>query len=116
MHIPPIFDSWLSVLLYFLFLFIIGKGIQQFVKIRFGDFDPQHDKIRSTVPLGAAAVAFGFLGHFRGASQALDAIEAAGDISPSLLANALGHSGSYPVLGLLCLGLSFVFKYLNQVD
>jgi hypothetical protein len=43
----------------------------------------------------------------------METIEAAGDISPAIVAQGFQNSFSYGVLGLLSLAASFVFKYLN---
>ncbi|ELR70469.1 hypothetical protein C900_03723 [Fulvivirga imtechensis AK7] len=48
----------------------------------------------------------------------LQAADAAGEMTKIQLAHALVHGSlagaPFPILGLLCLGLSFVFKYINQ--
>ena len=41
-------------------------------------------------------------------------IEEAGDISPALVAGAISGAITYPILGLVILGVSFLFKHLNQ--
>ena len=47
-------------------------------------------------------------------SDAFEAIEAAGDISPSIVAGALKAVWAYPILGMLTLAISCVFRYVNQ--
>jgi hypothetical protein len=66
------------------------------------------------VPLGAAATVFGFIGMFNQYIDVFKAIELAGDISPSIIASGYGSGGSYPILGLLSLAVSYVFRYIND--
>ncbi|MEM7110281.1 MAG: hypothetical protein AAF519_18790 [Bacteroidota bacterium] len=66
------------------------------------------------VPLGWSAAVFGLIGSVRKYVITFDAIEQAGDISPSIVAAGFGSGGSYFVLGLLSLAIAFFFKFLNQ--
>ncbi|MEQ8245136.1 hypothetical protein [Fulvivirga sp.] len=110
MLIPSPLDSFLSVALYVLLVFIIYKGVAQYIlKSKEGV-----EEARSLVPLGAIGLIFGIIGYIRGYMMAFEAIEAAGDISPSIVAASFGQSGSYPILGLICLAVSYLFKYINQ--
>ena len=73
-------------------------------------------RFRSVVPLGWAGTAVGFIGLFKQYTDAFEMIEAAGDISPSIVAGALGSGFSYPMLGFLCLAIGYVFKFVNQYE
>lgn len=91
-------------------IFIIYKGVLQYIrKAKSSDI-----KSRSLIPLGAVGLILGIIGYIRGYSQAFEAIEAAADINPQIIANSVGNSIAYPVLGLLILAISFMFQYLNQ--
>lgn len=57
--------------------------------------------LRSLIPLGLAAAAFGFIGLIMEYRDAFELIEAAGDISPSIVAGAFKAGLSYPILACL---------------
>ncbi|UII24000.1 hypothetical protein [Fulvivirga ligni] len=109
--LPPLFDSWISISLYLLLVFIIIQGIRQYLA---KDEDSPERK-RSLIPLGAIGVIFGAIGYAKVYRDAFDAIAAAGDISPTIVASALRNGASYPILGLLCLAVTFAFKYITPV-
>lgn len=69
---------------------------------------------KSFVSLGAVALIIGIIAYIQEIRQAFDAIAEAGDVSPILVASAISDTYSYPTLGLLCFGLAYLFKYLNQ--
>ena len=73
-------------------------------------------RFRSAVPLGWAAAAVGIAGLFQQYLTGFEMIEAAGDISPSIVASALRSGFAYPVLGFLCLAIGYVFKFVNQYE
>ena len=73
-------------------------------------------RFRSVVPLGWAAAAIGLIGLFKQYSDAFEMIEVAGDIGPSIVAEALKSGTSYPMLGFLCLAISYVLKFVNQYE
>lgn len=110
MYIPFFFDSWASATLYFFLAGVIAVGIWQFIQIKSGKVE----KVRSLVPLGAVAVCIGFIGNFIKITGAFEAIEAAGDISPQIVAGAIKQGPPYVVLGFVILAVAFVFKYVNQ--
>lgn len=110
MLIPNPIDSSLSLALYLLLIFIIYKGLVQYLQLR----KDSGTRIRSLLPLGAIGVILGIIGYIRGYRMAFAAISAAGDISPELVSSAFGESGGYPILGLVCLLITFFFKYINQ--
>jgi hypothetical protein len=116
MRLPPFFESGISMLLYLILLSILVLGLWQFLKSRYILKEREAMRFRSVVPLGWAGAAVGFIGLFKRYSDAFEMIEEAGDISPSIVAGAL-HSGfSYPMLGFLCLAISYVFKFVNQYE
>lgn len=114
MRLPSLLESNVSLLLYALMTYIILMGLWQFIKSRYLLKQGESMQLRSLVPLGLAAAAFGFIGLFMEYSDAFEAIEAAGDISPSIVAGAFKAGWSYPILGMLTLAISCVFKYVNQ--
>jgi hypothetical protein len=114
MTFPTIFDSGIAFILYALLTFIVGVGLWQFIKSRYISKEGEETKFRSLIPLGGAAAAFGFIGLYKQWSDAFEAIELAGDISPSIVAGAMANGISYPALGFLILAISCVFRYVNQ--
>ena len=110
MLIPQPFESYLATTLYLLFIFIIYKGVFQYTLLQ----KSKTNSIKSLVPLGTIGLILGIIGYIRGYMITFEAIEAAGDISPEIVASSFGHSGTYPILGLLLLATSFLFKYMNQ--
>jgi hypothetical protein len=114
MQFPPLYESNASLILYAFLSYIIVMGLWQFVKSRYLLKEGESMQMRSLIPLGVAAVAFGFIGLFFQYTDAFEAIEAAGDISPSIVAAALKSAWSYPALGFLSLATSCVFRYVNQ--
>lgn len=114
MHLPLIYESGIAITLYALLLLIIILGVWRFVKSRYLLKEGEVIGFRSVVPLGWTAVALGFIGLFKQYYEAFQAIEAAGDISASIVAEAMGPAFTYPTLGFLCLAFSYVFQFVNQ--
>jgi|SRR5688572_32932168 len=114
MRLPSILQSNISLLLYAFLAFIVVMGLWQFIKSRYLLKSGESMQLRSLIPLGLAAAAFGFIGLFMEYRDAFELIEAAGDISPSIVAGAFKAGWSYPILGLLTLAISCVFRYINQ--
>jgi hypothetical protein len=112
--LPSIFDLGFASILYLFLIYILGMGLWQFKSIRLKRDGEEEIKARSLVPLGAGATVIGFIALVQRYREAFDMIEAADDISPSIVASAFSGAFAYPTLGLLCLAISFVFKYLNQ--
>lgn len=112
--LPSLFDFGFASILYLFLAYILGMGLWQFRQIRLLNENEESVHARSLVPLGWAAVAMGFVALIQRYREAFDLIEAAGDISPSIVASAMSAALSYPTLGLLCLAISFLFKYFNQ--
>jgi len=94
----------------------VALGLWQFIKSRYILKEGETMRFRSVVPLGWAGTAVGFIGLFKQYTDAFEMIEAAGDISPSIVAGALGSGFSYPMLGFLCLAIGYVFKFVNQYE
>ena len=116
MTLPYLATSWISIVLYIFLFLIFGIGLWQSVDKYI--FKRSKLSTHSLVPLGLAALTFGFIGLIKGYMDALQAADAVGEMTKIQLAHALVHGSllgaPYPILGLLCLGLSFVFKYVNQ--
>ncbi len=111
MRFPYPAESGIAFILYVLLVFIVAMGIWQFIISR---YLAETTKPRSLVPLGGAAAAFGFIGLYSQWSEAFEAIEMAGDISPAIVAGALHNGVSYPTFGFLILAISLVFRYVNS--
>jgi len=62
---------------------------------------------------GLAAIAFGFLGQLIGLLGAFEAIEAAGDVSQSILAGGLKVSSITSIYGLLIYCISLIIRILS---
>ena len=108
--LPPLLPLGFSSLLYLFLLYILGTGFWQLISIRRG----KSIHVKSLVPLGAAAVVvsiIAFVQHYR---MVFKTIEEKGDISPAIVAEGLKDAFDYPTLGLLCLAIALVFKYVNQ--
>lgn len=101
MRFPPIFQSNISLLLNSFLAFIVVMGLWQFIKSRYLLKNGESMDLRSLVPLGLAAAAFGFIGLIMEYRDAFELIEAAGDISPSIVAGAFKAGLSYPILACL---------------
>ena len=114
MRFPYLFQSNVSLVLYALLMYVVSMGLWQFIKSRYLLKPGESRRLRSLIPLGLAAAAFGFIGLFVQYSHAFEAIEVAGDISPSIVAGAFRDGWSYPILGMLTLAISCVFRYVNQ--
>ncbi len=110
MHLPPIYELGYHSVFYLCLLYITSMGVFQYYKIH---VKKERFK-KSFVPLGAAAVVGGFILQIINQIDAFDAIARAGDISPALVAEGIKMSLSYPVLGLLSLGMAYLIKYINQ--
>lgn len=114
MVFPAIYESNVSLILYAFLTFIIVLGVWQFVKSRYLLKEGESMRLRSLIPLGLAAAALGFVGLFIEYREAMEAVEASEDISPSIVAGAIKAAFSYPILGLVTLAISCVFRYVNQ--
>lgn len=116
MTLPLFSQSWLSVLLFILFALIICIGsVQTFRKHvqRKSDF-----MLHSLIPLGMAALSFSVIGLIKNYMVSLQHVDAAGEMTKLKLAHAVVHGSlggaPYVILGLLCLGISYIFMYINQ--
>src|SRR4051812_11704803 len=96
MLFPASYESGFAIILYMFLLFIVAVGLWQFVKSRYLLKEGESMRMRSLIPLGGAAAAFGIVGLLKHYADAFEAIEIAGDISPSIVAGALRSAMSYP--------------------
>ncbi len=115
MPLPYLFHSNVSLLLYAMLLYISIVGLLQFIKVRYLLKPGDSMIFRSLVPLGVAAAVLGFVGLFVQYRESFEAIELAGDISPSIVAASMKDAFTYPIMGLLTLCISYVFRFLNQL-
>lgn len=114
MPLPSLFHSNVSLLLYAMLIYILVVGLLQFIKARYL-LQPGDSMIfRSLIPLGVAAAALRFVGLFVQYRESFAVIEVA-DIRPSIVAAALKDAFAYPILGLLTLSISCVFRFVNQL-
>ncbi len=110
--LPPFTDSAMSVFMYLSTAYILVCAITAlYFRIKLSAAPGW--AVRPVVWLGAANAALGLFGFFLNYTQAMQAIQAAGDISPSILAGAYVLSGSYPVLGFLSLSIAFLFQFFS---
>jgi len=108
--LPGLFEFAWSPVLYLVLLFLLYKGIWQFFANK-----RKSIKSKSLVPIGAVGLILGFVAYFDAMRASFDAIAKAGDISPALVAASISSNQSLPILGLVCLAVSYFFKYVNEV-
>jgi hypothetical protein len=108
--LPPILPIGFSSILYLFLLYIIGTGFWQFFSLQTG----KQVRIKSLVPLGAAALVISLIVFVQQYRMVFQSIEEQGDISPGIVAAGFKDALSYPIMGLLSLAMAFVFKYLNN--
>ncbi|MEQ8685801.1 MAG: hypothetical protein RIE86_10930 [Imperialibacter sp.] len=113
MKLPPVIELGFSPLLYLFLFYIIYLGVKAFFFIRIRRVDYPDNPAR-IVYLGAAAVVIGVIAFIQKYREAMEAIESAGDISPSLVAGSISEAFAYPTLGFFCLALSFLFKFVSK--
>ena len=82
-----------------LFLAIVALTVLEFVR-------PASKRTALIVHLGVFSVVFGVLGQSLGLMQALDAIEAMGNVSPAMLAGGLKVSFISTITGLVNLAVA----------
>lgn len=74
--------------------------------------------LHSLIPLGMAALSFSIIGLIKNYVVALHFADATGEMTKLKLAHAVVHGSlggaPYVILGLLCLGVSYIFMYINQ--
>lgn len=108
--LPPLLPIGMSSILYLFLFYILGMGLWQLIAIRTG----KEIRIKSLVPLGAAAVVVSAIAFVQQYQMVFEAIEQVGDLSPAIVAAGLKDAFAYPILGLLCLACAFLFKYMNS--
>lgn len=111
MALPHPFSSVLAAILYLILFYILIIGFLQYYK-------PERLTLaifkKSLVPVGIIGLAVGFWSLVYTIQQTFDAIQAAGDISPSMVAGGITSGYPYLYLGILCLIVSLVFYYFNH--
>ena len=110
MNLPNPLQSNIALFQYIFISGIIVLGILQYIKARNGTTV----NTSYVVPLGVLCLILGFIGMFQTYREAFQTIEAAGDISPQIISNALGTAFDYPILGLFGLAISYSFKFVNS--
>ncbi|WP_339815002.1 hypothetical protein [uncultured Imperialibacter sp.] len=113
MKFPPIIEMGFSPLLYLLLFYILYLGMKAFFVLRIRK-EPYADNPARIVYLGAAASVIGIIACIQKYREAMEAIESAGDISPSLVAGSISEAFAYPTLGFFCLALSFLFRFVSK--
>ncbi|MDH5381531.1 MAG: hypothetical protein OEW75_11795 [Cyclobacteriaceae bacterium] len=108
--IPNPLQSNIAISQYLIIAGILFYGIKQYILFKKG-----HETNKSyVIPLGALCLIFGFIGLFITMKEAFNSIEAAGDISPQIVAHSISAAYDYPILGLIGLALSYAFKFINS--
>lgn len=103
-----IFGLWIAA--------IILIGILIFRWMNKSDFDTKRNKTLSEriLFMGSFAFLFGIFYQVIGMIQALNAIEAAGDISMALIAGGLKVSLIVPVYGLILFLITYIIWFINR--
>ena len=109
-ELPPIDELGYPTLMYLLIGYILLMGLLQLHEVK---VEGKESK-KSYVPLGGMALVLGIIAFIQKIRMAFDAIEAAGDISPQIVAANISGAYAYPTLGLIGLALAYLFKYLKQ--
>ena len=104
------YEMGISVILYSFLGYITIMGGIQWYQYKFGELT----KVKSYVPLGAVALIVGVIGNVVRVRQAFDAIAAAGDVSPELVASEITRGYDFLIIGLVTLAVAFLYKYITQ--
>jgi hypothetical protein len=110
MNLPNPLTSSIALFQYLFLLAILVLGIRQYVLTRQGIYVNKY----FVIPLGVLCLILGFVGLFVHIKQAFALIDAAGDISPRIVAQGIKDAYDYPILGLIGLALSYAFKFINS--
>jgi hypothetical protein len=116
MIFPVPYESGFAIILYMFLLLIVATGSWQFVRSRYQLKEGESMRMRSLIPLGGAAAAFGIVGLLKHWADAFEAMQVAEDISPTIVAGAMKSAVAYPILGFFILAVSCVFRFVNQPD
>lgn len=104
------FEHGFSSILYLIIAYIVVMGGLQLYQFKYRG----KEEIKSFVPLGAFGLIVGIIAYVMMMRDAFDAIAAAGDVSPALVADSMARSYDFPVLGLISLAIAYLYKYLTQ--
>ena len=104
---PPVIESYNSVLLYALLLFVIIYGGFHYLKQ-----DKNQLPKAGSVLLWSGLFSFtiGLLGMFTRYYQTFDLFDQVGDVSPQIVATGIKSALVYPILGFFILALVFLFR------
>ena len=107
---PNPLHSYIALAQYILVIGIFIIGIYQRVQLKNGiSINKSY-----VIPLGATCLIFGFIGLLVSIKEAFRTIEAAGDISPQIVANSFSEAYDYPILGLFGLAFAYLFRFINS--
>ncbi len=109
MTFPPILPIGFATMQYVILGYTVFVGVLQVYQARYKGLEVKKSK---TIWLGALNVVVGAIAYFQSYREAMEAIAAAGDISPSLIADGMSQAFSFPILGLTNLGFAFLIRYL----
>jgi biopolymer transport protein ExbB/TolQ len=107
----PLFMGILTLLLFF----ILGLSVFNLflvLKKEYKELPAFKKKLKYIRNLGLLAIIIGFLGQMIGLFDAFNAIEAAGDISTSILAGGLKVSMVTPIWGTLIYLISYILWFI----
>ncbi|MCF8378655.1 MAG: MotA/TolQ/ExbB proton channel family protein [Bacteroidales bacterium] len=103
----PLFMGILTLML-FIILALFFYYLYLIIKLEYKDLDQTLKRLSFLKTGGVIALVTGFLGQMVGLHYAFTAIEAAGDVSPSILAGGLKVSMIAPIYGLLIFLISYL--------
>lgn len=109
--LPSVIDSYFATALYGALLVVIYLAIQSF---RFSTLRMQYSK--AIVWVGAISVVLSLIGFAHFYQEAMFSIQEVGDISPALVAGAIGDAAAYPKLGLINLGVAFLVRFVLSLN
>lgn len=116
MTLPLFTQSWISLLLYLLLILIVGIGTYQSARRHF--MNKSDLLLHSLIPLGMASLSFSMIGLIKNYVMAFKVADAGGELTKIELAHAVVHGSlngaPYVILGMLSLGISYIFRYINQ--
>ncbi len=113
----PLFMSILTIVFIVMVVWLVYHTVQQ-LNNKTDDLEKSIRKIGYTRSIGLFALIIGIFGQMLGVYQALNAIEQAGDISPSLIFAGLKISMIAPLYGVVIFLISYMlwFAALAIVD
>ena len=103
-----IFGLWLTAII------LIGKLVYRWINKSDSDLKRNKSLSESILFIGSFAFLFGLFFQVMGMIQALKAVEAAGDISPALIAGGFKVSLIVPVYGFVLFLISYITWFVNR--